>query len=343
MSTLLVTRCEDAEREEWNAFVQSHPRSHFCHRFEWRRVFCEAYGLECWFLGARSGGELVGVFPAARMPGLFGAGQGAVSLPYCPYGGLLAREDLDHEELLGAFLGFLAGRGMPRVEVRSLGLAEAEAPDVTLLLPLPGELPLLWDAVGPKVRNQVRKAEKSGLALRWGRDQAEDFHRVYAENMGRLGTPVHSRRFFDAMLESFGPDAEVLTVRLDGQAVGGMVLLRHGATLTVPAASTLVRFNSLNPNMFMYWGALAWAVEQGIAVFDFGRSSQDSGTYRFKKQWGARAWPLHYRTYSQGKAAGGGATDRYRSLPARMVREVWRRLPLSFQVALGPHVRRRTP
>lgn len=343
MNELHVTVCDHGQKEEWSAFVMAHPASNFCHRFEWREVLSGVYGLECWFLGVRRGEELVAVFPAARMPGLFGVGGSAVSLPYCPYGDLLAAPGLDIDQARALCLGFLAGHGMPRVEVRRLGTAEGQAQDVTMLLSLAEDEGALWQTVGPKVRNQVRKAQKSGLELRWGTDQVADFHRVYAENMGRLGTPVHSRRFFEAMAEAFGSDAEVLTVRLAGQSVGGMILLRHRGVLTIPAASTLPSYNHLNPNMLMYWAALAWAVERGVAVFDFGRSAQDSGTYRFKKQWGARPWPLHYRTYHEGTPSGAGSTDRYRSLPARVVREVWKRLPLNCQVAFGPSVRRRTP
>ena len=41
-------------------------------------------------------------------------------------------------------------------------------------------------------------------------------------------------------------------------------------------------------NMLLYWRVLKFAIENKYRYFDFGRSSKDSGTYRFKQQWGAK-------------------------------------------------------
>ena len=42
-----------------------------------------------------------------------------------------------------------------------------------------------------------------------------------------------------------------------------------------------------NANMLMYWHLLQRTIQRGNRTFDFGRSSESSGTYRFKRQWGA--------------------------------------------------------
>ena len=43
--------------------------------------------------------------------------------------------------------------------------------------------------------------------------------------------------------------------------------------------------------MLLYWEVLKLAIDRHYRVFDFGRSSRDSGTFRFKQQWGAQAQP----------------------------------------------------
>ena len=45
-------------------------------------------------------------------------------------------------------------------------------------------------------------------------------------------------------------------------------------------------FNKLSPNMLLYGKVLEYACEQGFQLFDFGRSSPDSGTYRFMSSGG---------------------------------------------------------
>lgn len=338
---LAIRECDAAGRAVWNAFVASCPDSNLSHRYEWKEICERAYGLRGVYLAAEAGGEIVAVFPAVRMPG-FGPGR-AVSVPFTTYGGMLAREGLDLERLLRGFLERLAREGMREVEVRTLLPDEGQAREVTMLLDLPGEEEALWASVGPKVRNQVRKAERSGVTARRGRDLVGELHTVYAENMGRLGTPAHPRRFFQACLDAFGEDADVLAAEAEGRVVGAMFLIRHAAVFSVPWASTIQQYNHLNPNMLMYWAALLRAVELGCGVFDFGRSSRDSGTHRFKKQWGAAPRALEYRTYVAGALAERSSLDIYRSPVARLVKEAWRRLPGWAQAACGPSIRKRMP
>lgn len=341
--TIAIRECFAADRAAWNVFVASCPDSNLSHRFEWKAICEQAYGLRGVYLAAEAGGEIVAVFPAVRMPGS-GPGR-AVSVPFTAYGGMLALEGLDLDRLQRDFLERLAREGLREVEVRTLlaGPGPDTAREVTMVLDLPGDEAALWAAVGPKVRNQVRKAEKSGVSPRRGGDLAGALSMVYAENMGRLGTPAHPRRFFDACLDAFGPDAEVLAVEAEGRVVGAMLQVRHGSVLSVPWASTLARFNLMNPNMLMYWAALRRALELGCAAFDFGRSTVDSGTHRFKKQWGASPRGLAYRTFVDGALVERSSLDAYRSPAARLVKEVWRRLPSWVQAAWGPVLRRRMP
>ena len=46
--------------------------------------------------------------------------------------------------------------------------------------------------------------------------------------------------------------------------------------------------------MLLYSAVLEFACREGFKEFDFGRSSVDSGTYRFKQQWGAQPHQLYW-------------------------------------------------
>jgi CelD/BcsL family acetyltransferase involved in cellulose biosynthesis len=65
--------------------------------------------------------------------------------------------------------------------------------------------------------------------------------------------------------------------------------------------------------MVLYWSLLERSVERGQAVFDFGRSSQDSPTFRFKKQWGARPNPTTWQFYARSGTPGDMRPDNPRS------------------------------
>ena len=53
-------------------------------------------------------------------------------------------------------------------------------------------------------------------------------------------------------------------------------------------ASSLNAYKRIAPNMLLYYRFMERAIDAGIATFNFGRTSPNSGTHKFKLQWGAR-------------------------------------------------------
>jgi CelD/BcsL family acetyltransferase involved in cellulose biosynthesis len=167
--------------------------------------------------------------------------------------------------------------------------------------------------------------------------------------MHDLGSPAHAPAFFSATVRAFGGRARVLIVRRGGEAIGGLVALAHGDTLTVPWASCLPQHFALCPNMLLYWDAIRSACAEGFRAFDFGRSTINSGTYRFKRQWGALEQPLFWYSLPLSPSAGttAAAADAGQSADAPRgaglaphLAAVWRVLPLAVTRRVGPVVRK---
>ena len=76
-----------------------------------------------------------------------------------------------------------------------------------------------------------------------------------------------------------------------------MLVLKHGKIYYDFLASSLRQYNRLCPNNLLYWFAIKKACERGYEIFDMGRSTIDSGTYNFKKQWGAYPVSLNYQYF----------------------------------------------
>jgi hypothetical protein len=102
----------------------------------------------------------------------------------------------------------------------------------------------------------------------------------------------------------------------------------------------LREYNSANANMLMYWHLLERAIERGQRTFDFGRSTLDGNTYRFKKQWGAEPHPAVWQYYVRRGAVGDMRPDNSRY--QRMIR-TWQRLPVWATRWLGPPIVRGIP
>jgi hypothetical protein len=92
--------------------------------------------------------------------------------------------------------------------------------------------------------------------------------------------------------------------------------------------------------MLIYWKILERSIERGQGIFDFGRSSPESNTYRFKKQWGATPFAAEWQHYVRR----GSATDMRPDNPRyqRLIR-IWQRLPVALTRQIGPAIVRGIP
>jgi hypothetical protein len=116
--------------------------------------------------------------------------------------------------------------------------------------------------------------------------------------------------------------------------LAGSLVLDDGLAARVPWAGADWRYRKLNANMLLYWTMLSDACRRGSGTFDFGRSTVDAGTYKFKLQWGSRVVPLAWRYV----LAGGQSMPELRSDSAkyRLFVDAWTRLPVGLARALGP-------
>jgi FemAB-related protein (PEP-CTERM system-associated) len=339
---------EDATQppSDWDAFVSAQPDGSAYHRAGAVEIARRVFGLPVYFASVRDGsGSLRGILPLVEQASL-AFGRFLVSVPYFTYGGILA-EDGEAAGALAAAAGSLAReRGARHVELRHrsavAGLALAERLDkVSLELALPATEAELAKQLGSKLRSQIRRAEREGVEVRWGRGElVDEFYAVFARSMRDLGTPVYPRRFFGAVLDAL-PDAEIATVRLAGRVQASALLVRHRDRVEVPWAAATPEGKRASANMRLYWELLRRAQAAGAAAFDFGRSSVDSGTYRFKLQWGAAPRQLHWHYWlPQGAALPqlNHANPKY-----ALAVSVWQRLPLWCANLLGPAIAGKLP
>ena len=202
--------------------------------------------------------------------------------------------------------------------------------------------PALWDGLDRKARNQVRKAQKSGLTYREGGPELLDaFYAVFARNMRDLGTPVYSSRFFTEILGAFPDRARIHVVSRKTTPVAAGLTFETRGTVEIPWASSVRDFNALCPNHLLYWSILESASARGCSTFDFGRSTPHEGTYKFKEQWGAQPVPL---CWEYGLLVGGDVPNSSPTNPKfRLAIAMWKKLPLSVANRIGPMIVRAIP
>ena len=326
-------------------FVRGKQEGRLCFLPAWSRMVEQAVGLKSYYLVAREGGAVRGVLPLVHVRSLL-FGNRMVSQAFVDYGGPLADGPDAVGNLFQSAVRLATDLGCESIEFRNIAPMPYDlvgrADKVSMWLALTADPEELWKRFDPKVRNHVRKAEKSNLvAAGGGLDLLDDFYAVYTARMRQLGTPCYSRRLMRGILETFPENSRILAVRQGDRTVGAGITTHFGNFAEMLYASMLTEYNNLCPNNLLYWEAIKHYCLRGVKWFDFGRSTVDSGTHRFKKQWGPDRVDLHYQYWVRpGREFSETTPDnpRYR----RKV-EMWRRLPLCLTRWLGPRISRGLP
>lgn len=329
----------------WEDFVASQSQATNYHQVGWKTIIERSFGHQTRYLMAMNDGVVVGILALAILKSrLFG--RSMVSLPFLNYGGLLSITVQAEEALVSAASQLATEEDVQYVELRhveahGLGLMPKQH-KVTMLLPLSSDTETQWKHFDAKVRNQIRKAGKSGLTVQvGGKELLADFYAMFARNMRDLGTPVYGRVFFETILEVFPLHTNIFVVKYQEAPVAAGLGTIFKETMEVPWAGSLVEYRSMCPNMLLYWEAIQFGIQQGMKIFDFGRSTPGEGTYRFKAQWGANAHPLvwEYWTKEGGPVPNISPTNAKFSLAIKL----WKKLPLAVANLLGPPIVRSIP
>jgi FemAB-related protein (PEP-CTERM system-associated) len=330
----------------WAELCDRNPDATLYHHPEWHRLVERRFGHRTGYLALYDQQRLAAALPVSDFRSrLFG--HRGVSLPYVNYGGPLWDDEPALERLLAGVADLNREQGWRSTELRmqrrvGTGLVE-RAHKVTFRLPLPNDSEALLKSFKAKLRSQIKRPSKDGMTARHGgAELLDDFYPVYCRIMRDLGSPPLPLGFFADILQAFPRRAFVVAVRSsEGRPVAGSVLLCHGTNLEIPWASALREHNRSSPNMLLYWESMRVAIELGCGYFDFGRCTPGGGTWRFKRQWGAKEVPLYWY-YALAAGEQPPQVDKHNPKFETLVK-VWRRLPLWLTNSIGPRLLRHIP
>ncbi len=332
-------------RQAWSDYENQAANATVAHRIGFRDVIRKSLGHKPRYLIALDGSTVRGILPLFVVTTWWRA-KYVVSIPWLDYGGPCADNREIAKALLDRAVGITKQEGASFLEFRSVGnygIGMQERLDkASFVLKLENDPELLWNRFDAKLRNQIRKSQKSGLTAEIGGvEMLDDFYAIFSRNMRDLGTPVWGKALIRNVLQEFDQDAEIVLVRAHDAAVAGGLILTFKDRQYIPAASSYRWSLKYCPNQALYWSVIKRACEKGYEYFDFGRSSWDSGTFGFKKQWGAPPEQLVWQYY----------LNKVREVPRispenpkyRMAVRLWRKMPLWLANVVGPRLIRNFP
>lgn len=338
-----IRPAETADFDRIDAYVSAHDRAEPFHRPQWTRAVEQGCGQRDRSLIAESGGALVGVLPLSetRSP-LFG--NALVSAGFGVGGGILAGNDSIASALAETAWRLAEAAGCSTLELRGGGVPKGFVAASDIYASFERDLPASDDeilkSIPRKQRAEIRRARTFGLEVEVGRSPShrDSHYRVYAESVRNLGTPVFPRKLFEAMLDGFGDDADILSVLKDGRPVASVLTFYFKGCAYPYWGGGTSEARALRANEHLYFELMRHAAARGCTRFDFGRSKVGTGAYAYKKNWGFEPRPLVYAV----RTADGASPRALNPLDPkyRLKIAAWRRLPLWLANRLGPPIAR---
>ncbi len=340
--SLSVRPLDAASAPAWDCFVDAMPGGTFFHRAAWSDVLTRAFRHRSLYAFAERDGAIVGILPLMHVKTTM-FGNTLMSSPFCVYGGPLAA---DPQAI--AALDQYAADAMHRTGASAIEYRFRDRPDpvedgpewhakdelyVTFRRAITADHEANMKAIPRKQRAMVRKGIDRGLTSRVDRD-VEGLHRIYAESVRNLGTPVFSLRYFRMLRDVFGDRMDVLTVLDQDRPVSSVLNFYYRNEVLPYYGGGTAEARPVAANDFMYWEVIRRAADRGCRTFDFGRSKVGTGAFSFKKNWGFSPSPLYHRFRLK---PGADVPDHNPLNPKyRLFIAGWKRLPLPIANVLGP-------
>ena len=326
-----------------DAFVAEHPDGTLFHRPQWGRAVERGCGQRAHFLVAERGGALVGCLPLTEIRSRW-FGDALVSVGFATGGGIVADGESTAARLAEAAWALAEQSGLGSAELRGgpvpEGWSRQEGRYARFDRALPGDSDTLLKSIPRKQRAEVRRALDHGLDTSAGADSAHRaaHFQVYSESVRNLGTPVYPRRLFDAALDTFGADADVVAVWKDGRPLATMLTFYFKGVAQPYWGGGTAEARRWKANDLVYYEVMRRAIERGCTRADFGRSKLGTGPWQRKRIWDFTETPLVYAV----RAADGAEPRDVNPLDPgyRLKIAAWQRMPLWLANRVGPMLAR---
>lgn len=337
----MIKTLDASSIKQWDEFVENSPSATFFHKAGWKEVIEKAFGHKTYFLYTENQGKITGILPLVHIKSLL-FGNSLSSCAFCVYGGIVAEDKETYDKLDKKACELAEELGVDHLEMRNQTQLTPNRPYKELYVTFRKELEDDEEknmlAIPRKQRAVIRKGIKAGLSSEID-SEIDRFYQAYSQSVRNLGTPVFAKKYFSILKQVFKDQCEVLTVvDKEGQLIASVMSFFFKNEVLPYYGGGTEYARAVQGNDFMYWEVMRRAVEKGIKIFDYGRSKEGTGSYRFKKHWGFEPKPLFYEFHlvkSDSIPDINPLNPKYQIFIA-----AWKRLPLAVSQVVGPWLAR---
>ena len=321
----------------WDSYVKAHQEGTFFHLSGWQKVIQKSFGHVCYFLYAEQNSKICGVLPLVEVKSkLFG--HALVSTPFCVYGGVISDNQAIKTALEQEAVKIAESLDVDHLELRykteqANGFILKQAHS-TFGCELADNSEQILAKIKKKQRAVVRHSFKNELSYNTTQ-HISDFYHLLSESYRNLGTPIFSKKYFQQLVSVFADDVDISVVSDKNNKPASAVMNFYFNDQVLPyygGGSDMAR--DLKSADFMYYHVMCNAREKGYTWFDFGRSKNDSGPYKYKKHWGMEPNSLYYYYHLVNAKELPNLSPN--NPKYKFFIQMWQKLPLKISQIIGP-------
>jgi len=197
----------------------------------------------------------------------------------------------------------------------------------------------IWQGFHKHTRNDIRKSEKSGLALTAINDEKElkRFFSLYSVEMRNFGTPQHSYAFFKNMFNLLKKDFVGYNCYQGKKLVASIIMLVQKDSACISFNISDKKYKQFRPNDLLYWACIKTTIKKHVKYLDLGQVEKDAlqgshaeGLFKFKEKWNGDLYDREYFFYPSRDAA------QNKKEKLKKFRSAWQKIPLFITKTLGP-------
>jgi CelD/BcsL family acetyltransferase involved in cellulose biosynthesis len=302
MEITFASADDPAARAAWAQLLADFPAGRVHADVRWLDVLRRAYDVPCILALARDpSGDA-----SAALAGYESRTLSGQRVFHSLRHGVLAREHASAEALLAAASSTYRARRFAEAVV---GGASHPLPEdyrtslrFALTLDLAEDPQQIWTGFRDKVRNTIRKGERSGVTVSRDAAHLNAFQAIHARTMTERRANVRPLDFFRTLFAVFGSDARLYSALADGRVCGAMVVVVVGDRAVYSFGAFDEHGRRFGANSLLLWHIARELAGEGVRSFDLGPSAQGSGAYRFKLHMGGQPQTLHYADLLHAKA-----------------------------------------
>lgn len=154
---------------------------------------------------------------------------------------------------------------------------------------------VIWENLSSKNRNLIRKAQKCGVQVYWGRDESlfREFEQIYNATMDKVGAESYyyfHKEFYDSILYDLKDQALVFYAKKGADTIAMSIVLFGNGRMHYHLSASRREYQTYAPTNLLLYEAACFGSGIGMKTFHLGGGigSHEDALYHFKKQFNRR-------------------------------------------------------